>query len=74
MTVNTEYVVSGMSCQHCVDAVTGELARLDLVEEVGVDLEAGTVTVTVSSGEPLDREVVRAAIDETGYELVDSVD
>lgn len=62
------YEVQGMTCGHCVAAVSGELAKLDGVGEVTVDLDAGTVTVT--SDEPLDTDAVRAAVTEAGYELV----
>jgi copper chaperone CopZ len=62
------YEVKGMSCEHCVHAVTDELARLDGVSDVGVDLATGLGTVT--SATPLDEESVRAAVDEAGYELV----
>ncbi|MGH9185004.1 MAG: heavy-metal-associated domain-containing protein [Acidimicrobiales bacterium] len=64
----TTYTVKGMSCQHCVDAVTGELSKLDGVTAVDVALENGTVTIT--SDAPLDDDAVLAAINEAGYELV----
>ena len=63
----TTYPVSGMTCGHCVSAVTEELAKLDGVTEVQVDLAAGTATVT--SDRPLDDDAVRAAVDEAGYEV-----
>jgi len=69
MSVSATYNVSGMSCQHCVDAVSGELSKLEPVQTVAVDLSAGAVTVT--SDAPLDVEVVRAPVDEAGYDLVD---
>jgi copper ion binding protein len=65
----TTYAVTGMSCQHCVDAVTAEVGRISGVEQVQVDLPSGTVTVTSTS--PLALAVVRAAIDEAGYDLAD---
>jgi len=61
------YVVDGMTCGHCVNAVTGEVTKLDGVTDVAVDLEAKTVTV---SGEPIDDNAVREAIDEAGYAVV----
>lgn len=70
MTVTSTYNVTGMSCQHCVHAVTSEVSKLDGVEAVAVDLESGSVTV--DSAAPLDREAVRAAVDEAGYDLVDA--
>lgn len=64
------YNVAGMSCQHCVDAVTGELSKLDQVTGVEVDLAAGAVTVT--SDEQVDVASIREAVDEAGYDLVES--
>jgi len=62
------YQVTGMTCQHCVNAVTGELDALPAVQSVEVDLETGAVTVT--SDGPLDESTVREAVEEAGYELV----
>ena len=62
------YTVSGMSCGHCVAAVTAELQKLDGVTAVDVVLDGGAVTVR--SAQPLEDEAVRAAVDEAGYELV----
>ena len=62
------YRVTGMTCDHCVRAVTEEFGRLPGVTDVDVDLTSGTVTV--SSDAPLDHDTVRAAVDEAGYELV----
>jgi len=67
MAVTSTYTVTGMTCEHCVDAVTGELSALPGVEGVQIDLGTGTVTVT--SAAPLRDEQVRAAVDEAGYEL-----
>lgn len=68
--VVTRLAVTGMTCQHCVSAVTEELAGLAGVSSVEVDLVVGgTSTVTVRSDLPLAGEVVRSAIDEAGYAL-----
>jgi copper ion binding protein len=64
----TGYDVTGMTCEHCVRAVTTEVTALDGVQDVVVDLAAGTVTVRSDVPVPLDE--LRAAIDEAGYELV----
>jgi copper chaperone CopZ len=66
------YQVTGMTCEHCVHAVTGELANLDGVSDVRVDLNpGGESAVTVSSDEPLAAEAVAAVLDEAGdYHLV----
>jgi copper ion binding protein len=62
------YAIKGMTCDHCVHAVSRELGQLEGVTAVDVDLSAGTATVT--SDEPLDTAAVRGAVDEAGYELV----
>jgi copper chaperone CopZ len=67
MAVTSTYTVTGMTCSHCVQAVTGELSTLPGVENVEVDLSSGAVTVT--SAAPLADNDVRAAVDEAGYEL-----
>ena len=66
MTVQT-YTVKGMTCGHCVQAVSGELSKLAGVSDVAVDLGSGAVTVT--SDAPLSEAQVREAVDEAGYEL-----
>ena len=63
----TTYAVTGMSCEHCVNAVTTELGSLDGVSAVTVDLVAdGNSQVTVASDRPLSEEEVIAALDEAG--------
>ena len=66
--MQTTINVSGMTCGHCVSAVTMELSLLPSVTEVDVDLESGLVTIT--SGAALDQAQLATAIDEAGYELV----
>ncbi|RBY78898.1 cation-transporting ATPase [Geodermatophilus sp. TF02-6] len=61
------YTVVGMTCAHCVTAVTEEVGALPGVTAVDVDLASGGLTVT--STEPVDDGAVRAAVDEAGYEL-----
>ena len=63
----TNYHVSGMSCDHCVQAVTSGIEQLAGVRTVNVDLATGVVTV--SSDAPLDDALVRAAVSEAGYEV-----
>ena len=61
------YQVTGMTCEHCVRAVTGELENLDGVRDVRVDLQpGGESAVTVSSDAPLAAEAIAAALDEAG--------
>jgi copper chaperone len=69
--MTTTYLVSGMTCGHCVHAVTEELAGLAGVSDVTVDLVPdGQSRVTVTSDAPLPESEVLAALDEAGdYQL-----
>ena len=64
----TTVTVSGMTCGHCVAAVTEELGRVVGVHTVDVDLPTGVVTI--ASDGVLDEAAVAAAVDEAGYEVV----
>jgi copper chaperone len=61
------YTVTGMTCGHCVTAVTEEVTQLPGVTGVEVDLVSGGLTVT--SEQPVDESAVRAAVEEAGYEV-----
>jgi copper chaperone len=61
------YQVTGMTCEHCAHAVTGELKNLDGVSDVRVDLNpGGESAVTVTSDAPIRTEAVATALDEAG--------
>jgi copper ion binding protein len=68
--ITSRYAVKGMTCGHCVSAVSAEVGRIDGVTGVDVDLATGSVTVT--SAASLDDAAVREAVDEAGYEIVGS--
>jgi copper chaperone len=59
--------IEGMSCQHCVAAVTKALESVDGVTNVRVDLGAGTATFDQTA--TVDAEAIRHAIEDAGYEL-----
>ena len=62
------FQVQGMTCDHCVKAVTAEISQMTGVSAVNIDLATGRVTV--HSAAPLDRLDLAAAVAEAGYELV----
>jgi copper chaperone CopZ len=61
------YTVVGMTCGHCVAAVTEEVSAVPGV--TGVDVDLGTGGLTVTSAEPVDEGAVRSAVEEAGYEI-----
>lgn len=58
-----QFNVEGMSCQHCVGAVTRAIHEQDAAAKVQIDLAAGRVSVESSQS----AEVLKAAIDDAGY-------
>ena len=70
MNTATTFTVTGMTCGHCVAAVTEEVSKLDNVSGVDIDLASGAVTV--QSNGPVDPQAFAVAVDEAGYEVADS--
>lgn len=66
------FPVTGLTCQHCVGAVTSELSVLAGVTDVKIDLVVeGTSTLTVTADKELSDDEVALALDEAGdYQLV----
>ncbi|PWC05333.1 heavy-metal-associated domain-containing protein [Agromyces badenianii] len=70
--VEASFGVSGMTCGNCVAHVTEELAAIDGVEAVAIDLVAGGVSsVTVRSAAPISGAAIAAAVDEAGYRVAE---
>jgi copper chaperone len=61
--------IKGMSCQHCVMAVTKALGALDGIKDVNVDLKSGMATY--EEVKAVDSVVVAAAIKKAGFEVVE---
>ncbi len=71
---STTYQVTGLTCDHCVRAVTEEVGDIPGVSAVSVALvPGGTSAVTVTSDATLAGPAVAAALDEAGgYRLADA--
>lgn len=67
----TRVSVSGMTCGHCISAVSEELEALEGVQDVTVDLNAGGVsTVTITSAKEISPADIGEAVAEAGYLVV----
>lgn len=66
----SSYIVDGMTCQHCVQAVTEEVSAITGVDDATVTLDGGALTVT--SQEPIPFDQIAAAVDEAGDYTVTS--
>ena len=60
------YTVHGMTCSHCLRAVTEEVSAVAGVRHVDVQLATGRLAV---EGEGFSDDAVRAAVAEAGYEV-----
>ena len=58
------YTVTGMTCSHCVNAVTEEVSAIPGVTGVNVDLDSGALEVT--SEAPVDFDRIVEAVAEAG--------
>ena len=63
--MNQTFQVQGMSCGHCVGAVTQAVKTLDPAAEVSVDLASGKVQVQSQQ----DPAAIARAIEEEGYKV-----
>jgi len=68
------FAVTGLTCGHCVGAVTSELTVLAGVTDVQIDLVVdGTSTLRVTGDKPLTDDEVAVALDEAGEYTLASV-
>lgn len=61
----TEYLVTGMSCGHCEQAIREEVIAVPGV--TSVEVSAATGLLRVEHAEPIDDTAIRTAVDEAGY-------
>ena len=66
--ITERFQVPGVSCQHCVNAITKEVTAIPGVQQVQVTLDSKTVTV--AHAEQVSAEQIVAAIQEAGYDEV----
>ena len=65
--------VDGMSCDHCIHAVTEEISKILGVTGVDIDLHAGEIShVTIASDNEISDTDIAAAVDEAGYTIFPS--
>lgn len=70
MSATTSFVVEGMTCEHCVAAVTEELESLENVRSAEVQLADGSVRLELDG--PVTEAELAEAVDEAGYRIAPS--
>ena len=64
----TTLKVKGMSCQHCVMAVTKALSQLEGIQNIAIDLAKGEVSFNNSKGAAAGQ--IKEAIEKAGYQVL----
>ncbi|MDR0487091.1 MAG: cation transporter [Treponema sp.] len=62
--------IEGMSCEHCVKAVTGALGALSGLADISVDLKGGTASFSYDSA-LTSLAAIKAAIVDEGYDVIE---
>lgn len=63
--------VDGMTCGHCVNAVTEEISKISGVTAVNIDLNAdGISPVSITAESEISDTDIAAAVEEAGYSIV----
>jgi len=65
----TTIKIKGMSCRHCVAAVTKALSDIEGIKDLRVDLEKGEAAFREEK--PVNRILVRERIEKAGFEVVE---
>ncbi len=65
--MKTTVKIKGMSCDHCVMAVTKALNQIDGISDIQVDLEKGEATF--EQGTSADMAKIKQEIEKVGYEF-----
>lgn len=65
--MESNYVVDGMTCNHCAASVSEEISEIAGVTEVRVDVASGKVVVV--SDHAVDDAAVASAVVEAGYRI-----
>jgi copper chaperone len=67
-TTTRNYLVTGMTCDHCRAAVSEEVTEVAGVERVDVDLDSGRLEV---HGQSFSDDQIKAAVEEAGYQMTE---
>jgi len=63
--MTNRYIVEGMTCGHCAQAVTNALKSLNDTADIQVDLEKKTVTISAI----VDEAAISEAIEDAGFDF-----
>ncbi len=63
--------VDGLACPFCAYGIEKQLSKIEELEDIRIDIETGTVTLTMAKGAALEEATARKAVDAAGFSLRD---
>jgi mercuric ion binding protein len=69
--VHYQLRVDGLACPFCAYGIEKQLTRTDGVKDIAVDINAGTVTVTMAGGALMTRDQAKRVVKDAGFTLRD---
>ena len=66
--------VDGLACPFCAYGIEKELKRTDGVERIDIDINAGTVTVTMAEGATMTEDQAKRIVADAGFTLAGFVE
>jgi copper chaperone len=61
--------VEGMSCNHCVNAIEGNVGKLEGIDEIKVNLSHGIVDVKYNPS-TISLDQIKEAVEDQGYDVI----
>lgn len=61
----------GLACPFCAYGIEKQLSKIDGLEDIGIDIETGMLTLTMAKGATLEEATAREAVEAAGFSLRD---
>ena len=61
----------GLACPFCAYGIEKQLSKIEGLEDIGIDIETGTLTLTMAKGATLEEATARKAVEAAGFSLRD---
>jgi len=61
----------GLACPFCAYGIEKQLSKIEGLEDIGIDIETGTVILTMAEGATLEEATARKAVEAAGFSLRD---
>lgn len=63
--------VDGLACPFCAYGIEKQLNKIEGIENIDIDIETGTITLTTTGGATIEEPTARKAVEAAGFTLRD---